>query len=85
MVDVLISIGFDVNEIEAIDKERINTYNLEKFILLMKKYNCKNAYIRDLILNYSNILEVELDVLEYKLEAIVSNGDIIDEVLMDLI
>ena len=85
MVDVLISIGFDVNEIEAMDKEKINIYNLEKFILLMKKYNCKNAYIKDLILNYSNILEVELDVLEYKLEAIVSNGDIIDEVLIDLI
>lgn len=87
MEELLISIGFFKEDIDSILNvcDDINEYKISRVILLLKKYKCDNNFIREIILNKKNIFEMDLDKLEFSLEAIVSNGDTVEEILGELI
>lgn len=87
MKDVLLSLGFSIEEIETFKEknDEINELYLVSFVNLLRRYNCKNLFIKEILINKLQKLKLGIDELEYKLEAIVSNGDNIDEVLIDII
>ena len=86
MGDLLIDIGFSLEEIVTFyENNKTSEFYLISLVNLFKKYNCNNLFIKEILINYLDKINCDIDELEYKLEAIVSNGDNIDEVLIDII
>lgn len=87
MKDILFDLGFDLDDLdEIISKlEEFGKYKVESFIGVLKNYGCTNFYIRDVIKKRLDIFILDKDRLVYTLEAIISNGDLIEEVLLDII
>lgn len=86
MKELLLDVGFSLEEIEIFNKNnKTNEFYLVKLVALFKKYNCSDLFIKEILINYLSKINYDIDQLEYKLESIVSNGDNIDEVLIDII
>ena len=86
MEELLLSIGMDMEEI--IDKRTfyssIGIYKISAIINLLKRYNCSNEFIKECLLN-SKIVTYQMDKLSYILDSIVSNGDMIEEILLEIV
>ena len=87
MREIFINLGFDNEELEdlLIKYEYIGVYKLEKIILLLSRYGCNKIFLKELIINRTKVFEYDVDQLEYILDAIVSNGDCIEETLLEIL
>ena len=87
MKEILINIGFDLEDIDFL-LEKLQTfgkYKVEKIVNLLTRYGCSKIFIKEIIINKNYIFSYDVDQLEYKLEAIVSNGELVEEVILDII
>jgi hypothetical protein len=87
MKELLVDIGFTLEEIEGIKPklEIIGQYKVESIVFVLKRYGCSNLFIKEIINKRIDILDLDKDILSYTLEAITSNGDLIEDVLLDII
>lgn len=87
MENLLLSIGMDMEDI--IDNytlfASVGVHKIISIIDLLKMYNCNNDFIKECLLTKTNIFAYELERLSYVLESIISNGDMIEEVLLEII
>lgn len=87
MQNILFQIGFDKEDIESIEVS-INSneiINLETKINIFKKYGCSNEFIREILINKISIFKIDEERLKYIFDAIVSNHDIIEETILDIL
>ena len=59
--------------------------NLETKINIFKKYGCSNEFIREILINKISIFKIDEERLKYIFDAIVSNHDIIEETILDIL
>ena len=87
MKQVLLDLQFSMEEIEGIEEivNVIGNYKLERVIHLFKMNNCSNAFIRELIINKRDVFEMDFDKLSFMVESILANGELIEEVILELI
>ena len=87
MEDVLLSLGFDKEDINGLlyELDKYNSYILKRNIDSLLRYNCDNGFIKYIVSNRSDVLSMDCDRLTYILDAIISNNDIIEETLLDLV
>ena len=87
MQDLLKTISCDPDEIEWLLKDiRVeDEKNAENIIKLLLKYNCDKEFIKNIIFNHKRLFEMDLERITYIIEAILSNGDIIEEMLLELV
>lgn len=87
MKDLLKELSFDMEEIEIFNKEfqNIPSFQIELIIRLLKKYGCHKEFIKHILINRKDLFLVDATRLEYIMEAIVANGDIIEETLLEIV
>lgn len=86
MEQLFLEMGFDKEDIEALVSMycHVGKYKMETIIYILKDYGCSKAYIKDLIIHKVSVFEYDKDQLVYLLEAILSNGDLIEDTLTDI-
>jgi len=87
MKELLMDINLSIEEIEMLkdNLENIGCYKLEKVINVFKQNHCSNNFIRELIINRQEVFDMDIDRIILLIEAILANGDLIDEVFFELI
>ena len=87
MEDILLSLGFDKEDINSLlfELDKYNTHVLRKNIDSLLRYNCNSGFIRYIVSNRNDVLSMDCDRFIYILDAIISNNDIIEETLLDLV
>ena len=84
---LLLSIGVDMEDI--IDKksylDEIGIHKIEAIIQILKKYHCHNVFIKECLLYRNKIVMYDIEQLAYILESIVSNGDMVEDVLLEIL
>ena len=87
MVGLLLELGFDKEEIDSILSTIDITYenNIKNIVYMLKRYGCNISFIREIFKNRIDVFYKDKDVLQYKLEAILANGDIIEDIFLDIL
>ena len=87
MEDLLRVLGCDPDEIEWIlkDFKDKNIATVESALNLLIRYQCDKDFVKYIIFNHKSIFDMDLERIEYIIEAILSNGDIIEETLLELV
>ena len=85
MESILIDLGFFKEDIANVMKLYTNEVKFIRVIAILKEYKCNIDFIKWIIINKKEIFEMDIDRLEYILDAISSNNDIIEETLLDII
>ena len=84
---ILETLDLDYEQKEQLQNklDKIGVAKVEKFVYLLNKYRCDISFIREIVLNSEDILTMDSEKLEYTIEAIVANDDIIEETLLDIL
>lgn len=87
MKKTLKSLNFDAEEIDEITFSLSNVTLLQfnQILNLFYKYKCDRNFIKEVILSRKDIFEYDVMRLEYIFDAIISNNDIIEETLLEII
>ena len=87
MKEMLLAFDFDIVEATLIENEFLNmgVYNISAYVILFNKYRLNKFFIKEIILKRKDLFLMDKDRLEYVFDAIISNGDIIEETLLDII
>lgn len=87
MKETLKLLNFDAEEIEKITMSLSNVTLLQfnQIINLFYKYKCDKNFIKEVIISRKDIFEYDVIRLEYIFDAIISNNDIIEETLLEII
>lgn len=87
MLTIFNELSFDKEDIETLREiyKDFSDVLIQRIINVLAKYGCSIDYIKHLLLNNKNLFLMDVDRLQYLLEAIVSNGDTIEEVLLEII
>ena len=87
MEKLLKELLFDDHEIEwlLIDLDSIGYSKVERIISILIKSGCSSDYIKEILFNHKRIFDLDLERINYTIEAILSNGDIIEETLLELV
>ena len=87
MKNILVDLGFDAEDVDLFigRLESYGKHKVEKIISLLYKYGCTKFFVKQLMSENVSVFSLDADMLEFKLEAIISNGDLIEDVLLDVI
>lgn len=87
MEELLLGIGFDKEDIDdlidSINDNKILGFNDK--INVFKYYGCSNSFIKEIIMNRIDIFKIEQERLKYIFDAIISNNDIIEETILEIL
>ena len=87
MKELLLGLGFDLEDIDGLLPvlNDIGVYRIERVVSLLNRYYCDACFIRDVVVNNRELFLMDFDRLEYILEAISSNGELVEDVLLTII
>lgn len=87
MEELLKVLDCDLDEIEWImnDLKDENITKIENIIKILLKNQCNKDFIKEVIFNHKRLFKLDLERINYIIEAILSNGDIIEETLLELV
>ena len=87
MVTLLKKINLDHEEIEWLNDYLldIGVSKVENFINLLIDKGCHYDFIKEILFNHREVIKIDLERISYIIEAILSNGDIIEETLLELV
>ena len=67
------------------DLEEIGFYNILKIINLLIKNGVDVVFIKEILFNQQRVLKMDYERIEYIIDSIIANDDIIEETLLELV